>query len=236
MRRIVVKSGTNHRSFSRGAATLWFALSLAGFPLSSYAVGQELTDSEWQMLPEFCRHKAWVSVNHKPLPGHGEWEATQKDAYLHMHHYCWSLIDYMRSWSPRISALERDKLLIEVVGGIDYVFTNAGITDFPEAAEMLTLRGKARVRQGKLEDAVLSFQRAVTVDSKYWQAYLNWALLLQQVGRKDQALKVAELGVANAPDATALQTLIKDLQGHKGSTRPTRKGAAEQVGPHKDKE
>ena len=175
----------------------------------------ELSESEWRILPEFCRHHDWVSANYPRLGDAAEFEASFGATWLHMHHYCWAQIDYLRSLQSFRPVQERRELIANAVSDLDYVLTKMTV-DFPLAAEMYTLRGKAKLQQGDVKGAEKSFLSAIKADPQYWRAYLHWASYLDMLGRKDLALKVAEDGLAHVPESKALKSLVHDIgQGKK---------------------
>ncbi|WP_316185375.1 tetratricopeptide repeat protein [Bradyrhizobium sp. SZCCHNRI1003] len=69
-----------------------------------------------------------------------------------------------------------------------------------ESADLWMLRGNALVSLQQLVDAVLSFQRALGLNARHWDAANQCGITLQRLGRIDEALAYLDLSDALRPN------------------------------------
>jgi tetratricopeptide (TPR) repeat protein len=74
----------------------------------------------------------------------------------------------------------------------------------PRGLEDLIAAGNAALAERRIGDAAMAFRKAVLLVPKDWRGYERLANLLRRTGRFDEAHKVAERGLAQAPDAPAM--------------------------------
>lgn len=195
--------------------TLGILVVLLQLTTAPASAGMVMTDSEFAMLPEYCRQKSNVSARHS-ASNPAYFNQAGGDSYVgSLHHYCWALVNLTRSYRSGITNQERTSILANVVADIDYVFNNHPVTPGNSSlfSEMYGTRGQALLRLSNVRAAESSFQEACKLNPKNWRAYLQWAIYLHQSGRNKEALKVLGDGLENTPDSRALKALQSEIQG-----------------------
>lgn len=66
-------------------------------------------------------------------------------------------------------------------------YCQAGVKAHPNCAELQFLTGETLVQEDLLQDAIASYQQAVTLEPNYWQAYGALSLLYTQLGQTELA-------------------------------------------------
>ncbi len=79
----------------------------------------------------------------------------------------------------------------------------------PREALFHALRGDVRFKQGRYQEAVTNYDRAVERDKRYFHYYLQRGLAFQQLGQRDRAVADLELSAKLLPTAPALNALGK---------------------------
>lgn len=167
------------------------------------------TPAELSLLPPYCN--AMQGRPDYTGPGGARWRAWLGDDLQHVHHYCRGLRDArFATLMARITPQQRNFLWERAVNEYDYMIRNAKAT-LPIMPEILLRRGEALLRVGKAMPAEESFQRAVKLKADYWEAYAALADILVANKQFDRAREVLENGLANAPQATALQERLQRL-------------------------
>lgn len=186
------------------------------FATSAYAEMQ-MTDAEYAMLPDYCKHKAAVSARHQPTPSK-YWESELGKGYWAIHHYCWAQVRIARSYRNGLSREARISELGTAINDLNYVIERSQ-ADMPLLAEILAVKGQALLRSGNPRAAEDSLRESIRVDPASWRAYLYWALHLNQTGKRQEAIKLVNEGLEQAPDSRALKQLAKDLKQKTGAEK-----------------
>lgn len=79
----------------------------------------------------------------------------------------------------------------------------------PQEALFHALRGDVRFKQGRYQDAVTNYNRAVERNNAYFHYYLQRGLALQELGERDKAVADLEYSTKLLPTAPALNALGK---------------------------
>jgi tetratricopeptide (TPR) repeat protein len=174
----------------------------------------QMTDSEYAMLPAYCKHKAAVSARHEPTSSK-YWESELGKGYWAIHHYCWAQVRISRSYRYGISRESRVSDLGTAINDLNYVIERSQ-PEMPLLAEILAVKGQTLLRIGNTRAAEESLRESIRVDPASWRAYLYWALHLNQSGRRQEAFKLVNEGLEHAPDSRALKELAKDLKQKTG--------------------
>ncbi len=188
-------------------------LTMFSFSMLAHAE-MDMTDAEFEILPDICKHKKWVSKNHPWTGSAADGESLLGKSYIHIHHHCWSLVYYQRSYAQGLSHQERRAMVADAINNWGYVLNNSE-PDFAMAAEVYTYRGRAYLRNNDPKKAIEDFSRAISKNPKYWRPYYYWAFYLSTLGENSAALKLAQKGLENAPDTPALLSFVETLKGKK---------------------
>lgn len=197
-----------------------------------------VTEAEWAQLPEYCPDKIknyavwgiegrrashWISV----MGGRENW--------VHMHHYCWALIEFLRAGKPETSKMLRNTYLNNAVGNINYVIGNAR-PDFKLLPELLTKKASALVKLGRDGDAAAAFRQAADAKPDYWPAFAGLAEIYRRLGQLNEARAVVEEGLEHAPQSKLLSSMLAELQKSGAKSAPHKRESAKTTEPSKTPE
>jgi hypothetical protein len=220
--------GKNHRLSARVIRKIFaagFALALLAPMVVSAQYNYDERDV--RMLPEFCKYaqdfRGKVPGGNNPAEIQ-RWTDLLGSTYLHIHHYCYGLVDTNRATRAR-SPQERMHLLGASIGEFDYVIRHAP-QDFVLLPEILTKKGENLIRLGQAPRGVVELQRAIGLKPDYWPPYAAMSDYFKGAGDLNKARETLEKGLSAAPDAKALQRRLAELGGAKG--KKTAPGPAKQ--------
>ena len=103
------------------------------------------------------------------------------------------------------------------------------LTAEPREALFHALRGDVRFKQGRYQDAVVNYDRAVERNNAYFHYYLQRGLAFQELGQRDKAVADLEYSTKLLPTAPALNALGKAslAQGDRAQAKQYFAAAAE---------
>lgn len=212
--------------------TALLAGALAGSAPALAADYQHPTALELARLPAYCPDTIGFMHNRgvEPDPAKiARWVGVMGELYKGMHHYCWGLIAAMREMSG-LNMAERDRrfLLETSINEYDFVISRA-TDDFPVLPEILTWRARSLLRLGRVGEAIANIERATTLKPDYWQAYAYLSDYWRDKGDTAKAREVLQRGLANAPEATGLQSRMAKLE--RAEAKPAAKPATKAADP-----
>ena len=209
-----LKRGAGARYFPVGVM-IWFAF----FGLESASAGGNMSEAEYTLLPEFCRAQGNVSSSHYSKYASNslerKWRSALGSNYSHYHHYCWSIVSIARAYKASPLTGSKSSLARNAIDDIGYVLERA-TPDFLLLPEVYTKLGEAYLLVSDDRNAEVAFRKAWEVKPGYWRPYVWWGQRLLQQGKSRDALAVAEQGLQHAPDAKALQDLVRDIRLSRG--------------------
>lgn len=181
---------------------------------SEVDIGQRrgsFTPGELALLPPYC-HAMQGSPDYTG-PGGARWRAWLGNDLQHIHHYCRGLRDVIfATFVARIPPHHRSFLWERAVDEYDYMLRNSAPT-MPLLPEIHFKRGEALLKLGRVFEAEESFTRAWKLKPDYWEPYAAWADKLVELKMYDRARDTLENGLAQAPQAVALQQRLQRLPG-----------------------
>ncbi len=95
-------------------------------------------------------------------------------------------------------------------------FTQATLIT-PHDAELWTKLANVLVLLERPSDAILNYEHALKLDPHYWYAAYNYAVILLQSGRLEEAINRLEQGLANGRKAQALDPTNADISNNIGA-------------------
>ena len=203
----------------RPMATAAFLLAMS---LSPRAGAFEMSEADYLLLPEYCRAQGNVApVFFKRFYRAdlvAKWQSALGDNYLHYHHLCWAIVSITHAYRLETQYQNRSAASRSAVGNIIYVLERA-TPDFILAADAYTRMGEGYLLARDDRNAEAAFRKAIEIKPDYWRPYVWWAQRLMQLGRTREALAFAEEGQKNAPNAKAIDDLIRDLRGESRAGR-----------------
>lgn len=168
---------------------------------------------EVAMLPTFCRYTQGFRDS---VPGGlndemiRRYRALLGDAFHHLHHYCWGLMETNRATILSRNTAGSQAYLNSAIGNFDYVIKRAP-RDFLLLPEIINKKGENLVRLGRGPVGLLAFEEAATLKPDYWPPYANMSDYYKQAGDVQKAREVLEQGLSLAPDTPALQRRLAEL-------------------------
>ena len=190
---------------------------LASFPAHASNRPENITDAERAMLPPYCPYTMGEKGHRQPHIG--KWVGIMGESFFHMHHHCWSLIDFGRAERAGLSQSERKFLRQRALGGFLYVIRNAS-EDFILLPEIYTWIGRTEILLNHPKSAGEAFDKARQLKADYWPPYYHWAEYLQSHGQKNEALRVIKVGLQYSPSAKPLLLLYRQLGGKSSDVPP----------------
>lgn len=198
---------------SKARAIVLATLVALGFS-NTVVAEMQMTDSEYAMLPDYCKHKAAVSARHQPTPSK-YWENELGKGYWAIHHYCWAQVRIARTYRYGITKELRISELNTALNDLNYVIERSQ-PEMPLLGEILAVKGQVLLRVGNTRAGEESLRESIRIDPASWRAYLFWALHMNQTGRRQEAIKLVNEGLEHVPESRALKELAKDLKQKSG--------------------
>jgi tetratricopeptide (TPR) repeat protein len=195
--------GNRRRLVFTGAAFL--VLAIQG---TSEAQPKKFTTEELKSLPRVCHAQkfinGWLNEEIVPEAERALWTARlgEKD-YIHFHHYCTALI-YTRRGNASHTPLERNGNYRAAVENYEYVQRMAS-NQFPLMPEVGLRKGQVLMLLRENGAAAAEFLNAIKLKSDYTPAYAALADLYVSLGNIDEAARVLDTGLGNAPSSSLLR-------------------------------
>jgi tetratricopeptide (TPR) repeat protein len=180
---------------------------------------------EVRLLPAFCKHTQLFRNN---VPGGNDsaeierWLQKMGPTFLHMHHYCWGLMDANRAAFWAKTPQDRAHNLYQSIREFDYVIQRAP-PDFLYLPEILTRKGENLILLDKGPEGVGELRRAIYIKPDYWPPYAAISDYYKNTGEPGKAREWLQKGLSAAPDAKVLSRRLSELDRSHG----TRKKAPE---------
>jgi tetratricopeptide (TPR) repeat protein len=169
-----------------------------------------LTAEEIALLPDYCRHTQLIMAQHGSAAMHKEWTARVGEEFMHMHHYCISVVALVRSYRARLPAQDRSGYLGFAVENLTYVIDRAR-PDFVLLPEVLFRRGQAFQLLGRHDRAIKDLEVSLSLDPAQPRAAFALAQSLDSVGQRQQAREVVARALEKAPGSRLLQQELERL-------------------------
>jgi tetratricopeptide (TPR) repeat protein len=179
---------------------------------------------EVALLPGFCKH---TQEFRERVPGGSDprlienWSSTLGPTYQHLHHYCWGLMKAHRGTLLARTEFARTHFLNDAVREYDYVIERSP-QDFVLLPEVLVKKGQALLRLGKSPAAMVAFERAIEIKPDYWPPYAHASDHYKEIGEIDQARELLVRGLASAPNTSALQRRLTELDSAHSTRRSSK--------------
>lgn len=173
------------------------------------------------MLPAFCKHtqdfRAKVPGGNDPAEI-SRWNSALGPMFIHMHHYCYGLVDTNRANFFAHDQQERTRWLRASIGEFDYVIKHAA-PDFVLLPEILTKKGENLIRLREGPSGTLELQRAIDLKPDYWPPYAAMSDYYSNEGNIEKAREWLDQALSVAPDAKALKERLVKLESAKGQRK-----------------
>ena len=145
-------------------------------------------------LPKVC---AYMGVGRKKNTRKGQhYRKVYGQDWIHMHHYCWALVDLKRG------------LHGQAIGNLDYVLRNSKRSF---KLRPLVLKKKADILMfiKAYSEAAPVYYELIKVKPESEIGYVGLATVFLTLGDKKNARKIAQKGLSYLPDSKKLQSFLK---------------------------
>lgn len=200
------------KAFQKILAGLVFAFALLA---STYLHAQQNYDPRLvAMLPTYCKYTQpfRVSIPENNIPEEVDrWTQLTGGMLMHLHHYCWGLMDTNIALLFAKTPQERMMYLKLSIGEFDYVIRYA-TPEFALLPEILSKKGENLMRLGRAPLAIPVLERAIEVKGDYWPPYASLSDYYKEAGDLAKARQWLEKGLSASPNAKALQRRLAELR------------------------
>lgn len=169
---------------------------------------EKISIDERPFLPIWCNHVQGFESDPRTIQFMNQ---IGEENWIHLHHYCYGLVQIFRSHRIGISLSERYSHLARAVDEISYVLRFASPT-FAWRPELLTKRGLALLFMKKHHEASDDFKTAIKENANYWPPYGYLADLYLEQGKVDKAKSILKTGLEINPNAKGLKNRIATLE------------------------
>lgn len=180
---------------------------------------------EWPFLPVWCRYTQAASPYKEPENAVNPSPQAQiliqqigKKGWEALHHYCYGLAKIYRSHTIGLTEQQRDFLLNDSIGEINYVLENSP-ADFILRPELLTKQGYVLLMLKKYREAEDKLRSAIRENPNYWPPYGYLADVYIEQNNMIKARSILENGLKIAPNAKGLKIRLANLNNHQNGDR-----------------
>lgn len=178
------------------------------------------TLAEMRLLPPYCPDTQIISRVYGRQQAPSKHDAHTKiyvDLYgadfWHLHHYCFGLVDVVRSYRI-FDKREREGKLKKSISEFDYVLRGIRPGSILRP-ELHAKRAQSLVLLGRGGEAVGDFKKAIALKPDYSFAYASLSDYYKETGKKELALRTLEEGLAQSPTERSLLRRYESLGGEK---------------------
>ncbi len=169
-----------------------------------YAISPE----EMRRLPPYCVARMQMSQDSLEAKA---WRGKIGENFVDYFHYCAGLNFINRYWGAR-TADDRNYYLKEAKGEFDYIAQRLK-PDFTMGAELYSNRAEVLSLMGKVGEAIIDLNKALSINPKMVKPYLQLANLYEKAKDRTRSLGVVTEGLKHVPDSKALQRRYTELGG-----------------------
>lgn len=145
-------------------------------------------------------------------------DTSDRDNWMHMHHYCDCLRFINRAYSAR-DRYDRKEALQLGIGGCEYVLGHTK-SNFSMRPEIMTQKAIGLKMMGQRAQAAGELTRAIQFNPDYVPAYGELADYYREVGDKKKALELITEALKRAPESRRLQRRYQELGGKEPYPQP----------------
>jgi hypothetical protein len=234
----------NSLSHSRAAKTLTPLLAALVFSCPADAAKRfgTITESDKLTLPPVCKlilientsaHQPVGQVQNAALLDRPEYRMAKGN--IHLHHYCYGLINKNRYFNGRTPQERRD-FLNETIGEIDYVLVNSP-KEWPYFHQLFFEQAEMFFLAGDLQKALLKANNSLNHRPTFDKAHALISDIYVKQGKKEQAIQQLHRGLEADPSSKRLLRSLRDLNPKdpllaKNASRPVSSGDDRPTNPN----
>lgn len=196
----------------------FFAISVINTGSSIAGAPPNITQEELALLPKYCSYtqgfQYGIKLGGDNHPAAQQWSATIGPTFMHLHHYCWALVELNRAHRSNTPAVTRSGLRNSALGNLWYVVERSE-NDFVLLPEIYTWIGKTELLLNQPLKASAAFEKSRSQKPDYWPAYYHWAEYLYSKGKNKEALNITNEGIKHSPESKALIELQNKLANNR---------------------
>ena len=168
---------------------------------------------EVALLPAYCKNTTYFRDK---VPGGmnsneiARWTAAIGPEFIHLHHYCFGLMNTNRAVLLARDGQVRLSYLAASLLEFDYVIQRSS-ESFVLLPEILTKKGENLIRLGKAPVGILELERAADLKPDYWPPYAQLSDYYKSVGDRQKAKEALDRGLSSSPDAQPLRRRLSEL-------------------------
>jgi len=164
------------------------------------------TDADFALLPAYCKAR----MQNPKSAEYKMWNQRLPGGFLHVHHYCAGL--YTTYLANRITDRQKIRqVLRQVVDEFEYVEKHAS-QNFILMPEVLVKKGRALERLDRDGEAVNAYRKSIRLNRKYAPAYMALSDFYRSKENLQEARKIAEEGLKQAPSSKGLNRRVKEME------------------------
>jgi tetratricopeptide (TPR) repeat protein len=178
------------------------------------------------MLPLYCRYTQDFINRFAGVDRTAEqerWKKLMGPTFIHMHHYCYGLMNVNRAAFLATDTRDRQFNLDNSLLEFEYVIERANL-DFPLLPEILTKKGESLLKLSRPGEAMIEFERAVKIKPNYESAYVAASDYYKEARQFAKAREWLEKGISAAPNGVTLKRRLSELNS--SSKREASQGLA----------
>lgn len=176
-------------------------------PTTSIAVpsNPRVTPQEWRLLPRECMYVEGAPSVH--LRG----QYTRDSTWVHMHHYCWALVQEARTFRSSVPRHVADQYMDAAIENLDYVIARSK-PGFGFRPDMFVRKARLLARRGRFVEAVAASRQLIAESPELPEGYIALADVQIKAGRRDQALETLDRGEAAVKDKERFLSMKEQLR------------------------
>lgn len=163
--------------------------------------------NEWRLLPPACMYV-------EGAPGRRSDTARKLHAsdptWVHMHHYCWAIVQTFRTYRHTISQKGVRDYLNAAVGNLDYTIERSQ-PGFVLRPDMFVRKTALLVRLGNFIEAANAARQLIAESPELPEGYVALADVQIKAGRPEQARETLAHGDEAVKDKTRFEAMKKQL-------------------------
>ena len=167
------------------------------------------SDADLSVLPAYCTARLKHPMG---SPEWARWERLLGPGFLHMHHYCFAQNFIRHASLPSTKRTDRLGIYRMALGDLDYMLDKTP-PNFLLRPEILVKKGQTLAKIGNTAEAVRTLTAAIEAKPDWDGGYVALSDFYRDLGKKGDAIAVAEKGFQVVPSSRPLARRLSELTG-----------------------
>lgn len=182
---------------------LCFTVVYSGTAIANYAISK----NEMKMLPPYCKARFEITTNPQNA---ARWRSILGGDFMNVHHYCQGL-NFMKRAYASIDVNSRRYDLQNAVNNFKYMINHLINSNFVLLPEIYLNLGKTYALEGDKKNAILSFDRSISIKRNYTLAYAAISDLYLDDGERKIAKSYLNRGLSISPSSRILRRRLNEI-------------------------